>query len=118
MIKRCLKIFGKILLVIFLAFLVLLWRACFWYPYRIEKYINPDFEKVDFAYVYIPREKEFDKYKINEAFVKIRVLGHNETSDFGNSPYKISLSIWGKDDRYKIAYINQFKILSRNYVYR
>ena len=49
MIKRYLKIFGKIVLVIFLAFLVLLWRACFWYPYKIEKYINPNFEKVDFA---------------------------------------------------------------------
>jgi len=111
MIKRYLKILGKIVLVIFLAFLILLWRACFWYPYRIEKYINPELEKINVSKRVILKSEKFDKYKVNGAFVEIFLRGHNQTSESGNSPYKIYLSIWGKDDTYKTAYINKFKIL-------
>jgi hypothetical protein len=112
MIKRYLKILGKILLVIFLAFLILLWRACFWYPYRIEKYINTELEKVDFSKISIPAEKEFDKYKVNGAFARIFLLGHNQTSESGNSPYKIYIGIDGKEGIHKIVYINRLEILS------
>jgi len=112
MVKKILKIVRNILLVVFLILFLLIFRVCFWDYYRIEKYINPELEKTNFADIYIPRGEEFDKYKVNGAFVKIRVLGHDQTTRSGSSPYKISLSIWGQDDRYKTAYINKFKILS------
>ncbi len=112
MIKNYLKIIRNILLIILLFLFLQTCRACFWYPYRIEKYINMELEKVNFSKIAIPISKEFDKYKVNGAFARIFLRGHNQTTRSGNSPYEIYVSIDGTPGINKVVYINKFKILS------